>query len=44
MWVISLAYASDEDMEDLKILPKTNLEVCCAALFVIFHPNIKFSS
>ena len=27
MWVLSLAYASDEDMEDLKILWKTNVEV-----------------
>ena len=31
MWVISLAYASDKDMENLKILWKTNVEVCCAA-------------
>ena len=28
MWVISLAYASGKDMEDLKVLWKTNVEVC----------------
>jgi hypothetical protein len=44
MWVISLAYASDKDMEDLKILWKTNVEVCCAAFFVMFHRKMNFSS
>ena len=44
MWVISLAYASDKDMQDLKILWKTNLEVCCAAFFVMFHRKTNFSS
>ena len=44
MWVISLAYASDKDMEDLKILWKTNVEVCCAAFFVTFHRKMNFSS
>ena len=33
MWVLSLAYASNEDMEDLRILWKTNVEVFCAAFF-----------
>ena len=36
MWVISLAYASDKDLEDLKILWKTNVEVRCAAFFFFF--------
>ena len=44
MWVISLAYASDKDMEDLKILWKTNVEVCCAAFFVMFHRKMNFPS
>ena len=44
MWVISLAYASDKDMEDLEILWKTNVEVCCAAFFVMFHRKMNFSS
>ena len=44
MWVISLAYASNKDMEDLKILWKTNVEVCCAAFFLIFHRKMNFSS
>ena len=44
MWVISLAYASDKDMEDLKILWKTNVEVCCAAFFVMFYRKMNFSS
>ena len=43
-WVIPLAYASDKDMEDLKILWKTNVEVCCAAFFVMFHRKMNFSS
>ena len=44
MWVTSLAYASDKDMEDLLILWKTNLEVCCAAFLVMFHRKMNFSS
>ena len=44
MWVISLAYASDKDTEDLKISWKTNVEVWCAALFLMFHRKINFSS
>ena len=41
--MISLAHASDKDMEDLKILSKTNVEVCCAAFFVMFHRKMNFS-
>ena len=44
MWVISLPSASDKDMEDLKILWKTNVEVCCAAFFVRFHRKMNLSS
>ena len=44
MCVISLAYASDKDREELKILWKTNVEVCCAAFFVMFHRKMNFSS
>ena len=44
MWVISLVYASDKDMEDLNILWKTNVEVCCAAFFLMFHRKMNFSS
>ena len=44
MWVISLAYASDKDMEDLKILWKTNVEGCCAAFFLMFHRKMILSS
>ena len=44
MWVTSLAYARDKDMEDLKILSETNVEVCCAAFFVMFHRKMSFSS
>ena len=44
MWVLSLAYASDKDMEDLKILWKNNVEVCCAAFFLMFHRKMNFSS
>ena len=44
MWVISLAYASSKDMEDLKILWNTNVEVCCAAFLVMFHRKMGFSS
>ena len=44
MWVISPSYASNKDMEDLKILWKTKTEVCCAAFFVMFHRKMKFSS
>ena len=44
MWVISLACASDKDIKDLKILWKTNVEVCCAAFFVMFHRKMNFSS
>ena len=43
MWVISLVFASDKDMEDLKILWKTNVEVCCDAFFVMFHRKMNFS-
>ena len=44
MCVISLAHASDKDMEDLEILWKTNVEVRCAAFFVTFHRKKNFSS
>ena len=44
MWVISLAYASDKDMEDLKILRKTEVQVCCAAFFLMFHRKMNLSS
>ena len=44
VWVISLAYASNKDMEDLKILWKTNVEVCCAPFFLMFHRKMNFSS
>ena len=44
MSVISPASASDKDMEDLKILWKTNVEVCCAAFFVMFHRKMNLSS
>ena len=44
MWVISLAYASDKDMEDLENLWKTNGEVCCAAFFLMFHRKMNFPS
>ena len=32
MWVILLAFASDKDMEDLRILWETNVKVCCACI------------
>ena len=44
MWVISLAYANDKNMEDLTILWKNNVEVCCAAFFLMFHRKMNFSS
>ena len=44
IWMISLAYASDKDMEDLKILCKTNVEVCCAAFSMMFHRKMNVSS
>ena len=44
MWVMTPAYARGKDMEDLKILWKTNVEVCCAAFFVVLHRNVNFSS
>ena len=44
MWVISLAYASDKDIENLKILCKINVEVCCAAFFLMFHLKMNVSS
>ena len=36
IWVISLAYANDKDMGDLKILRKVNVEVCFGSFFYHF--------
>ena len=43
MWVIPLAYASDMDIEDLKILWKINVEVYCAAFFLMSHQKMNVS-
>ena len=44
MWVTSLAYASDKDIKDPKILWKTNVEECCAAFLLMVHRRLNFSS
>ena len=44
IWIVSLAYAIDKDMEDLKILWKTNVEVCCGAFFLIFYRKMNVAS
>ena len=42
IWIFSLAYANHKDMEDLKILWKTSVEVCCGAFFLLFHRKMNF--
>ena len=44
IWVISRAYTNDKDMEDLKIVRKTNVEVLCGEFFLLIHRNMNFSS